>query len=123
MRACDKLRTVHLSPYRKGAGPTFTLTTFDTGDPGNGHYRLAYRLTMREAGVTTVLFEGNDFGCSPLHAIDSDDTIAALMSFLTLRPGDTDADYFDSYTDVQRAYCDQHAEALAWTVLERFGER
>ena len=29
-----------------------------------------------------VLFEGEDFGCSPLHAIDSDEAAAGIMAFL-----------------------------------------
>jgi len=44
------------------------------------------------------------------------------MSFLTLRPGDTDDEYFAAYTEAQRAYCGQHAEALHCEVLARFGE-
>jgi hypothetical protein len=77
---------------------------------------------MREHGKTQTVFEGADFGCSPLHAIDSDRTIVGLMSFLTLRPGDTDREYFDAYTPEQLAYCSAHAEALGCAVDGRFGE-
>lgn len=48
-----------------------------------------------------LLFSGEDFGCSPLHSIDSDEAVRSLLSFLTLRPGDTDADYFENYTENQ----------------------
>lgn len=72
--------------------------------------------------MPTLLFEGEDFGCSPMHAIDSDECVAAIMSFLTLRPGDTDREYFEDYTEAQLDYCSQHAEALASEVLNRFGE-
>jgi hypothetical protein len=72
--------------------------------------------------VTTVLFEGTDFAGSPMHADDSDDTIRSLMTFLTLKPGDTDADYFEGYTDAQRDYCSAHAEALSMEVTNRYGE-
>src|SRR6267154_2186459 len=99
------LRTIRLRPYRKGHGPTFTLRTWDTGDANHGHYRLRYELRQHEhdngSGLalptrytktrTTVLFAGADFGCSPLHAIDSDENTIGLLHFLTLRPGDTDA--------------------------------
>jgi hypothetical protein len=44
-----------------------------------------------------VLFQGEDFAGSPLHTDDLDETVAALLSFLSLRPGDTDREYFDNY--------------------------
>lgn len=120
----EKLREVRLAPYLRGHGPTFHLMTWDTGRRDRrGQPYIGYRFTMREAtGLRTLLFTGEDFSGSPLHAIDSDQTVASLLSFLTLRPGDTDADYFEGYTDVQRAYCDAHAETLASEVYSRFGE-
>ena len=59
--------------------------------------RIGYR--MRWRGRT--IFEGVDFGPSPLYAIDSRDTALALMGFLCLREGDVEAEYFDNYTPVQ----------------------
>ncbi len=103
------MRLCHFRPYRKGHGPTFTLAMYEP----MSRYHIPYRLTMREGRTRTVLFEGDDFGPSPLHAIDSDASVRALMGFLTLRPGDTDAEYFDDYTDTQRDYCAQHAESLS----------
>lgn len=125
MRTPDNiLRRVRLTPYRPGHGPTFNLTTWDAGHTyrGGPQWAIGYRLTMREAGRGVVLFEGEDFGCSPLDAIDSDACTRSLMAFLTLRPGDTDPDYFDGYTAEQLAYCSAHAEALACYVADRFGE-
>lgn len=118
------LRRVRFAPYLKGKGPTFTLKTWDTGHEHRGgpQWAIEYRLTMGEHGRRTVLFEGADFGCSPLDAIDSDACIRSLMSFLTLRPGDTDSEYFEDYTAAQLAYCDAHAEALSCCVADRFGE-
>lgn len=126
------LRVCRFSPYRKGMGPVFRLKVWDTYRTDHyGKSILGYRLSMGERqhlnvvnnpAVWTVLFEGEDFGSSPMHAIDSDETIAALMSFLTLRPGDTDSEYFDDYTPAQLDYCAQHAEALSCEVDRRFGE-
>lgn len=117
------LRRVRFAPYRKGMGPTFALTVWLSsridrrGDP-----YLGYRLTMNDNGKRSVLFEGEDFGRSPMHAIDSDVCVAALMGFLTLRPGDTDAEYFDGYTDAQRDFAAAYAEALSAEVSFRFSE-
>ena len=115
----NHLRTVRFSPYRKGCGPTFTLETWDTGNHDSyGKWIVGYRL--RSQGKT--IFEGEDFCCSPMHAIDSDEAIASLMAFLTLRPGDTDREYFANYTPAQLEFCDQHAEMLACEVQSRFGQ-
>ncbi len=115
----DILRRITFRPYRRGMGPAFRLTTWDTGRTDGGKYVVGYRL-ITSKGQT--LFRGEDFGCSPLYAIDSDETIAGIMAFLTLQPGDTDAEYFASYTPEQLDYCAEHAEALASEVESRFGQ-
>jgi hypothetical protein len=124
MRDPNICRVVRFAPYRKGAGPTFTLTLWD-GNYGrfdSGQEKTRYRLTMTEAGKTTVLFEGHDFGRAPSDASDSDGAVKGIMGFLTLRPGDTDADYFAEYTPEQLAFAQSHAEALSMEVVARFGE-
>ena len=115
MNTSDCMRTVRFSPYRKGMGPTFTLKLFYLGLD-----RIGYRLTMREHGNVIVLFEGEDFRPSPLHSVDGDEAVESLMTFLTLRPGDTDAEYFANYTEAQRDYCSAHAETLSAEVEARF---
>jgi len=79
-----------------------------------GKERLAYVLYFDGS----IVFEGDDFFCSPLHSVDSDETVRSLMSFLTLRRGDTDAEYFESYTPEQIAFRDTHAESLSYAVLD-----
>ena len=131
MNTSDCMRTVRFTPYRKGMGPTFTLKLFYLGLD-----KIGYRLTMREhynsiggrilkhwhAKPETILFEGSDFRPSPLHSVDGDQTVKTLMTFLTLRPGDTDTEYFADYTETQKDYCSQHAETLSCEVMNRFGE-
>ena len=117
----DYLRKCTFRPYREGLGPVFTLITWDTGKCFGSldKPRLGYEL--KQDGV--ILFEGEDFGCSSINAVDSDACVSALMSFLTLRPGDTDAEYFGTYTESQLAFTREHAEALACEVAGRFGVR
>lgn len=117
MNTSDNMRTVRFFPYRKGAGPIFTLKLYYLGTE-----RIGYRLTSREHRRTVTIFEGSDFRPSPLHSVDGDDAVKDLMCFLTLRPGDTDKEYFDSYTPEQMDYCSQHAESLSCEVYNRFGE-
>ena len=115
MNTSDCMRTVRFSPYRKGMGPTFTLKLYYLGTE-----HIGYSLTMKEHNNTTLLFQGEDFRPSPMHSIDGDDAVKALMGFLTLRPGDTDSEYFDGYTPEQLDYCSSHAELLSYAVIKRF---
>jgi hypothetical protein len=117
-----RLRVVVLNPYRRGEGPYFSLVTWDAGKDRHNKWMLGYRLAMYENNRRTILFQGEDFGCSPLHAIDSDAAVRGIMTFLTLCPGDTDREYFQNYTQEQLDYCAQHAEALSAEVAARFGE-
>ena len=106
----DYIRRMRLKPYRKHHGPTFGLVMWDTGGMDrHGKSILGYRLTSQRK----TIFEGEDFGCSPLHAIDSLDAARSLLDFLTLQPGDTDTEYFDDYTPAQLEFANQHAEAIS----------
>jgi len=116
------LKKCYFRPYRKNMGPTFTLITYALGyDYSHGKERIGYSLSMHENKKTIEVFNGNDFFCSPSHAIDSNECIKTLMGFLTLRQGDTDQEYFDDYSLIQLDYRDNHAEALSMTVCDRFG--
>jgi hypothetical protein len=69
---------------------------------------LAYRFYD---GPYTI-FEGMDFSNSPLNALDSPETISAMLSFLSLEEGDTDAEYFEDYSSDQLEWRDARAEDL-----------
>jgi hypothetical protein len=115
------LRRCRFTPYRKGMGPTFALTTWTTYRyDTRGRTLIGYRLTMTESGKRSIVFEGEDFSMG-MGAIDSDSSITGIMGFLTLGRYDTDAEYFASYTPEQIAYRDQHAEYLGSCVTDRFG--
>lgn len=119
MTTKDIIRRCRFTPYRKGAGPSFALTMWATGRADSrGQTIIGYTLTSGGK----VVFTGEDFAGSPMHADDSDATVAALMGFLTLKPGDTDRDYFANYTAEQMSFAETHADALAMEVMSRFGE-
>lgn len=54
------------------------------------------------------LFSGEDFAASPMHAIDSDNVLFAVLSFLCLRPGDTDSEYFENYNSDQLLWAESY---------------
>src|SRR5215467_12574331 len=100
---------------RTWAADGFKLTLTDTGRTDHyGKSVLGY--VFSDGG--SVIFEGEDFACSPLHSIDSDAAVAGLLSFLSLRPGDTDAEYFESYTPAQLEWADARGEYLSLLAYE-----
>jgi hypothetical protein len=97
----------------------FTLRVFDTGDMSEGKHRLAYVFSDGEHPDGQQLFSGSNFYASPLHAIDSDEALASILSFIALGEGDTDSDYFNDYTDKQLGWRDSpRREELAMLVYE-----
>lgn len=101
----DSLRHVRLESGH-------VLRTWDTGRTRNGRTCIGYELREPSGAV---LFAGDDFRGSPMHADDSDATLRALLGFLTLRPGDTDREYFDDYSERQLAFATSNtAELLAF---------
>lgn len=102
--AKDLIRRMTFTPFRDGKKYHLRIYDLHQRDQ-DGKSVLGYRFADRDG----VIFTGDDFHCSPMHAIDSHETAMALLGFLTLRPGDTDPEYFDSYTDRQMAF----AQSLA----------
>lgn len=91
-------------------GQGFVLQIFDTRSTDHlGKSRLAYRFLHNDK----LIFEGDDFCASPMNSIDGLQTVAALLSFLSLQDGDTDEEYFDSYTPEQIEWRDAYAEDLS----------
>jgi hypothetical protein len=67
-------------------------------------------------GASKPLFEGEDF--STPGVVDSDEVLRGLLGFLTLRPGDTDREYFASYTKDQLDFAETDAEELQMFAME-----
>jgi hypothetical protein len=114
---CDsKLREVTMRPY-VDQSISFTLMTYDAYRTDRmGKSILRYALIDDKTGST--IFQGEDFACSPMNAIDSDESLRALLTFLTLRPGDTDAEYFENYTQAQLDFANEHGEILSMYAME-----
>jgi len=94
----------------------FRLELYDSGkrNPHTGRYYIGYKFYHDD----NLIFSGEDFSPSPLHAIDGDESIASLLSFLSLQPGDTDDEYFDDYMPEQMEWCQQYGEELSWLAME-----
>lgn len=97
------LRHVKFDDYR--------LLTWETGKTcKTGQYLVGYAFYRPNASAP--LFFGEDYGCSPMHSIDSDDCLRGIISFLTLRPSDIEDEYFENYTQDQMLFAENEAEML-----------
>lgn len=83
----------------------------------DGRPRWLYRLSRRNR----TIFTATDIS-SPTGTVLSTGALISsartVLRFLTLCPGDTDAEYFDTYTRTQLEWRDRFAEELALYALE-----
>lgn len=73
--------------------------------------RTKLEIEVRHGGK--VIFPRGALNCA-LH--DSSDGIAArelVLATVGMRPGDTDSEYFDSYTDEQKEWAMKHGEGIS----------
>jgi hypothetical protein len=101
----------HIRTWQHGP---FRLELYDTFQTRYGKDILAYQFFHDKV----LVFEGADFGASPLHSIDDDKTVAGVLSLLSCRPGDTDREHFDDYTQAQLAFAQEHGEELGYLKME-----
>jgi hypothetical protein len=98
-KAATETKGELIKTWRKAG---FTLRLWDTyRRDSRGQSILAYELKDGR----TVVFSGDDFAGSPMHADDSLQTVCTLLAFLTCKPGDTDSEYFARYTSDQMDWC------------------
>lgn len=97
-------------------GRPFTLQMYATPrSDARGQTIIGYEFKGPD-GAT--IFAAEDFAGSPMDSDDSDASVRSLLGFLTLRPGDTDREYFDKYNEAQRAFAATDAEALVLFTLD-----
>jgi hypothetical protein len=106
---CEYLRT-----WEEG---DFKLIIWDTNrkhHEGAPQWAIAYEFYHKGK----LIFQAADFGCSPMHAVDSDKCVGGILTFLSLRPGDTDKEYFKDYTPEQMEFAVSHGEELGMYAME-----
>lgn len=109
------LRDIRLEVGPMGS-PDHRLVMWDTYRMDNrGCTYVGYRLYDGEG---KIVFEGEDYSPGPMHGIDSDESVAGLLGFLSCRPGDTDDEYFQDYTPAQLDYADTYGEDLSMYSIE-----
>jgi len=108
--ALDDQRTLRNVTFDSGLTDVANhrLHTWEVGTRfGTGQEHIGY--AFYPAGASEPLFVGEDYGCAPSDAIDSDSCLLGIISFLCLKPGDTDSEYFEAYTPAQLDWASSYA--------------
>lgn len=99
----------------------FLVELYETGHTQferYGHTSVGYRLYdvdfSRETGNGDPIFEGTDYGIPAGSVIDNLAAVNGIVGFLSCRPGDTDNEYFEGYTERQLTWVSARAEELSW---------
>ena len=107
-----------MDDYTRYQAPTGHIVGLDflRIDHGSGHSKVRYYLDDPNG---RRLFEGDDLGIPAHQAADGPEAATALLSFLTVQPGDVEEEYFDKHTPEQLDWCQsEEAEDLSLFVLE-----
>ena len=125
----EKVRTLHVRPYRKGIGmPWFKIEIWDANKTDHrGAPVVLWRLfEQSEGGGSTLVFDGlaepHKWRCSGWFSVDGDEAAECVLAFVGLRPGDTDAEFFEDYSPAQIAFAEAYGEAISGEKECRFPE-
>jgi hypothetical protein len=105
--------------FHLSTGPV-TITAWDgeRTDSEYGHRRIDAELSQNGH---VVFPRGATYCAVPSGtALDKSDARELVGSLFAMRPGDTDDDYFDSYTPEQLAWAEANGEWLGCEVQARF---
>ncbi len=95
-----------MKKYRFG-DYVLTLKELDERDK-NDHILVRHAL---KKGDETI-FAGDDLGCSPMNEPESPESAEALLSFLLLKPGDVEDEWFEKYSERQMEFAESEADLL-----------
>jgi hypothetical protein len=97
-----KLQLRKFECLRRWRHDNFTLYMYNMGwNMKQEKWQIGYKFFWDKG----LLFEGEDFYCPEL---DGKRPMLGLLGFITLKPGDTDSDWFDKYTDFQRRWTESN---------------
>lgn len=121
----SKLFTLHV----KLSDGTAIMTAWDAGMMPPNHTKLDCELrwkpkTAGRHDKSEVIFPRGATYCGvPGHqTIDGKAARELVCSLFAMKSGDTDPDYFESYTDRQMEWADRYGEELSLEAFARYGE-
>lgn len=99
-------------------------------NPRTGHHYIDVRARLFYTDDRTgkrryrTVFKRGDTWCGVNRwtSIDGKEARALVLALLAMKPGDTDDEYFASYTPAQLAFAERYGEEIDMTRMDRFGE-
>lgn len=104
-----RIRAYELAHKHTNSHLYFTVEVRECGKNG----RVIFPRGQLYAGVS--VYSG--------HAIDGKAAKELALSLVAVKPGDTDDEYFEDYSDDQRAWAEENGEWLSYIAAERYGEK
>lgn len=132
LRALDALFTLRVNLWD---GTRLLVTAFDMaqfredGTPiyGGTHHAITWQAThVRADGSRETVWEkcqSYHLGIPAHQTIDGHDAKEGVLHSLSMKPGDTDAEFFEGWTEAQIAFGETYGETLALISEERYGVR
>lgn len=123
----DLLFTLYIRLADKDHGNArLSVRAYDANhtDPRTGHQRIDVDATLYETvngrRITRVIFGRGDTWCAVPRrtTLDGNDARELVLSLLAMKPGDTDAGYFEHYTPEQLEFAERFGEEL-WCERQR----
>ena len=115
--------------FKLDSNTTLIAHAFDGGfqDPNHTRIDVAATLVKTRGEIVTrsTLWVRGDTWCGiPQHkTVDGDDAKECVTTLLAMKPGDTDSDYFEGWTEEQLCFAERYGEELRVIALDRYGER
>jgi hypothetical protein len=74
------------------------------------------------SGGETIFARGDTYcGIPGHHTLDGSAAKECVLSLFALKPGDTDSDYFEGYSNTQLEWVTAHGEELSMVAEDRYG--
>lgn len=101
-----------------------TITVFRTGTDHRGAANVEVVVLDEGKQVFGPDTEGMRLtgSLSPFWSDDGDDAKRYALTFAGMKPGDTEADFFDDYTPAQLLWAKDHGDDLTMIAYDRYGE-
>lgn len=122
---------VDLTGRNARGGAVLAITAYDGNhtDPQTGHHRIDVRARMYTTGpngkrrMRTIFKRGETYcAVNRWTSIDGKEARELVLSLLSMKPGDTDSEYFASYKPHQLDFASTYGEEVSMVRYDRFGD-
>lgn len=107
--------------YHVGGG-VCTITAWEGGfqEPNHTRIDVEMRWTSRRKGKTIVVFPRGATYCATPGCIDDNSAKELVTATIAMKPGDTNDEFFESYTPEQLAWVTRYGEELSCESQARY---